>query len=183
MVINVFISADSKKRKPFIDCITKICENSNGQYKGRFLPDKVGELREEDRLKRMFECLQDSHLIFMDITPIEYTSEGVDKYWMTNMGVLIEYGAIMGLGYLGASLKLFCESSVKRNRLHAYFLKTVDKYSETNVDDVNDPKSLRNIVLAIIKEFEKRLHDEYLVLKKDSSAYNNVLKSVYRNKK
>ena len=183
MVIKVFISADSKKRKPFVDCIKKICDNSNGRYKGRFLPDKVGELREEDRLKRMFEYLQDSHLIFMDITPIEYASEGVDKYWLTNQGVLIEYGAIMGLEHLRDSLKLFCESSVKRNRLHAYFLKTADKYSETNVDDVNDPKSLRNIVIKIIKEFESRLDGEYLVQKKDSSAYKDVLKIVLRDKK
>lgn len=176
MVIKVLISADSKRRKLFINCIKKICDDSKGQYKWHFLPDEVADLREEDRLKRMFECLMDSHIVFMEVTPIEYTTESVKKHWMTNQGVLIEYGAIMALEYLRDRLKLFCESSVERNRLHPYFLKTVDLYSEDNVNDVNDPKSLRNMVIEEIKKFENRMHEEYRILKKDSSSYKYVLK-------
>lgn len=176
LVIKVLISADSKRRKPFISCIEKICDDSKDRYKWRFLSDEVADLREQDRLKRMFECLMDCHLIFMDVTPIECTSEGIKNHWMTNQGVLIEYGAIMTLEYLRDRLKLFCESSVERNRLHPYFLKTADSYSEKNINDVNNPKSLRNMVIEKIKRFENRMHEEYRILKKDSSSYKYVLK-------
>lgn len=179
MVIKILISADSKRRKSFIDCIKKICDDSKGRYECHFLPDEVADLRAEERLKEMFEHLRDSDLIFMDVTSIGYTvetTEGVENYWMTNQGVLIEYGAIMALEYLMNSIELFCESAVKLERLHPYFLKKVNHYSEEKVNDIDDPKSLRNMVMEVIKNFENRIHKEYRILKRDEVAYKYVLK-------
>ena len=116
MVIKVLISADSKKRRPFIDCIKKICDDSEGRYEWHFLPDEVADLREENRLKRMFECLRAAHIITMDVTPLQYTSktpEGAQDHWITNQGVLIEYGVIIALEHFRDRLKLFCERGVK----------------------------------------------------------------------
>ena len=176
MVINVLISADSKRRTPFIDCIKEICDDSEGRYRWRFLPDEVADLREEDMLKRMLECLMGSDVVFMDVTPIEYTTENSKKYWITNQGVLIEYGAIMALEYVRDGLKLFSESSIERNRLHPYFLKTTDLYSEKNVNDATNPKSLKNMVIKKIKELENRIPEERRILKKSLIAFKYVLK-------
>lgn len=186
MVIKVLISADSKKRRPFINCIKKICDDSEGKYKCHFLSDELADLKEENRLKRMFESLRDAHIILMDVTPLQYTFETlepIEKDWITNQGVLIEYGAIMATESLWDHLKLFCESAVERSQLHPYFLKTVDQYSEKDVDNIDDPKSLKNMVINIIKKFEDRMDEEYLILKRNSIAYKGLLKKLLTDSK
>ena len=178
MVINVLVSADSRKSRTFIECIKNICENS-GRYRWRFLPDETADLEEKDRLRRMFECLVEAHLIIMDVTPTEYTYQtpkGTETSWLTNQGVLIEYGAIMASEHLIDRLKLFSESSVKRKTLHPYFLKTVDVYSEKTANDTKDASSLRNKIIRILKDFEDRMHKEYTILRKNEVTYKNLLK-------
>jgi len=55
LVIEVLISADSNRGKPFIDCIKKICSNSRGAYEWHFLPDEVADLRGRRSLEK--KCL------------------------------------------------------------------------------------------------------------------------------
>lgn len=161
-----------------MDCIRRICDESKGKYEFHFLPDEVAPVEEKDRLGRMLNFLDAADLIFMDITPKKYgleKPEGVEPAHLTNQGVLIEYGAAIEDKNTRWRVKLFCESSVSRQLLHPYFLKTVEAYSDEHVNDENDPNSLRNKVLVIIKDLENKISDMQRKTERENQALRAIL--------
>lgn len=184
-MLRLLICADSRRRR-FIDCIRRICDKSKGKYESHFLPDEVAALKEEHRLERMLEFLDSVELIFMDITPNDYpleTLEGVEHAHLTNQGVLIEYGAAIEDDSTRSRIKLFCESSISRQLLHPYFVKTVEAYSDEHVNDENDPNSLRNKVLAIIEDYEDKIFESQRKTDRSNQALRKAILEFQRDRR
>jgi hypothetical protein len=126
----------------------------------------------------MLEFLDAVELILIDITPSAYHSEkleGVDHMYLTNQGVLIEYGAAVEDESTRSRVKLFCEYSVSRQLLHPYFVKTVEAYSDEHANDENDPNSLRNKVLAIIKDYQDKIFESQRKMDRLSRALKKAI--------
>jgi len=113
-------------------------------------------MNERDRLQRMLDLVRTSDMVFMDVTPTKVSDNGTE-WFVTNPGVLIEYGVLVSNPPYREKLRVFCEDSVSRNVLHPYFLMTVHSFSVKNLLDEKDPKSLRNQVRTIIENYKEKL--------------------------
>jgi hypothetical protein len=104
-------------------------------------------------LDEIFGKMIESNLFLMDVTLERMVSEVSGTQilrWITNSGVLVEYGMLVGLKWLHRLL-LFCEDIIDRDNLYPLFHKKVKTYS------VNDHVTFRKIVREIIKREEKAI--------------------------
>ena len=165
--IRLLVSADSNQ-KDFIDCIKRICDDSGGEYEFHNLPKEVSKASEKDRLNRMISYIEYADLILMDVTPHTFPSEEEKYHYMTNQGVLIEYGVIMSREDREWRLKLFCEDRVERKHLHPYILKTVDTYNPKKLE------SLRNKVIKVIKEHKEEILKKQRIQERQLQALHTL---------
>lgn len=91
----------------------------------------------------------------MDATPEQLTNTNGQTVWMTNQGVLIEYGILAGFNLLN-QLCIFCEDQVSRTNIHPAIHKPVDNYSQ------NDLASFQDDLRSIISSREKMLEEEVI---------------------
>lgn len=148
--LRLLVSAD-RNQKDFINCIKQICDDSDGEYEFHYLPVELSNASEKDRLERMINYVESADLILMDVTPHTFPSEDEKYRYMTNQGVLIEYGVIGSKEDRMWRLKLFCEDQVVLNRLHPYILKTVDTYSREKLD------LLKNAIIQVINDHKNEI--------------------------
>ena len=170
--IRLLVSADSNQ-KHFINCVKKVCDNSNGEYKFHYLPKKVSKASEKERLDRMISYIEYADLILMDVTPHVFPSEEEKYQYMTNQGVLIEYGAIISREDRRWRLKLFCEDTVERKHLHPYILKTVDTYNRKKLE------SLRNKVIKVLREHKEDILKRQRIQERQLQAYRMLSLSAH----
>jgi len=166
--IRLLVLADSNQ-KHFIECIRRICDDSKGDYEFHNLPKEASKASEKDRLDRMISYVKYADLILMDVTPHTFLSEEEKYKYMTNQGVLIEYGAIVAREDRKWRLKLFCEDSIERKHLHPYILKTVDTYNR------KDMQSLRNKISKVIKEHKEEIFEKQRIQERQLQALSTYL--------
>ena len=166
--LRVLVSADSNQQH-FIDCIKQICEDSSGEYEFHFLPDEVATANEKDRLNRMINYVEYADLIIMDVTPHTFPTEENKYRYMTNQGVLIEYGAVIAKEHKKWRLKLFCEDTIDRRNLHSYILKTVDTYNRKDLD------SLRKKVKHVIEKLKHEIFERQRIQERQLQAFKTIL--------
>jgi hypothetical protein len=100
----------------------------------------------------------------MEVTPESVRPVGSRRTeWVTNQGVLIEYGIIVGLGWLH-KLCIYCEESVSRTHIHPTFHKGIDRYS------ISDLETLKGKLRIIIREKEKVIEEEAIRVDLDTST-------------
>jgi hypothetical protein len=165
--LRLLVLADSNQ-KDFIDCIKQICEGSEGEYEFHCLPEEVSTANEEDRLNRMIGYIEYADLILMDVTPHIFPSEEEKYRYITNQGVLIEYGVAISREDRSWRLKLFCEDRVERKHLHPYILKTVDTYNPKKLE------SLKNKVIKVIKEHKEKILEKQRVQERQLQAFQTL---------
>ena len=168
--IRLLVSADSNQ-KHFIDCIKQICDDSKGEYEFHNLPKEVSMPSEKDRLDRMISYIDSADLILMDVTPHTFPSEEEKYQYMTNQGVLIEYGVIISREHRKWRLKLFCEDRVDRKHLHPYILKTVDTYNLKKL------ASLKNKIIKVIKEHKENILKKQRTQERQLQAVSETLRT------
>ena len=164
----LLVSADSNQ-KDFVDCIKKICDKSKGKYKFHYLPEEVSKASERDRLKRMLDYIGYADLILMDVTPQRFPAEEKKYQYITNQGVLIEYGAITSREDKKWRLKLFCEDKIKRKHLHPYVLKTVDTYNRKKLELLTDK------VIKVIKKHEEDILEKQRIQERQLQGLQKYL--------
>lgn len=166
--MRILVSCASQ-RTIFHRSVKKICDESNDEYTFHFIPTEAATPAEENMLGRMIDEINRAHLILMDATPESGTIDGKENF-VTNPGVLIEYGAIVSVPNLKEKLVLFCKSGTRRT-LHPYLQrKTANDYSEDITLDPSNPDSLEGKLKAVITKYRdeaperdrkraERLHD------------------------
>jgi len=104
----------------------------------------------------MLDLVRDSDMVFMDATPSKFVIDGNEEY-LTNPGVLIEYGVLVSYPSYEMKLKVFCEESISRKHLHAYFIQTAHSYSTVDAFDESNPRSLKSQIKKMIEDYKKIL--------------------------
>lgn len=174
MTIKVLVSCDSE-RTDFIKCIKTICDESKEELECHFIPNEPAPIKEPDRLNRMLSLVGESNIIFMDLTPKLFPLNEKEVY-LTNPGVLIEYGVLAASAHYYERLYLFCEDTVSRSLLHPYFIKTVQPYSRDKLNDKKASCSLRRQVKDIINDYKNRLPEMVRKLQEENEAYEAYTK-------
>ena len=125
--LNVMICASQKNHRHFIKCVQKICKEK--KYSIIYAPYKPqGRL-----LKKFIDSLPDANIILMDVTPEELKDSKGKSYYLTNQGVLIEFGHIIALEEYYKLLYIFCEND-KKGKTHPYVREeTITDYSKSNL--------------------------------------------------
>jgi len=142
----IYISADSQRQITFIRSATRAAKAKNFQC--LYPPSQSGGPSYETMLRKVLDWLNESIFIVMDVTP-----HRMGNRWVTNPGVLIEFGIIAATDKLD-QLSLFREESSPINRIHPFIrAKEIIPYS------VNHPRILTRLIKEEIDKFIKaRLH-------------------------
>jgi hypothetical protein len=162
--MKIFISASSSKN----EFITSIKALINSEYSNRhtciYIPWDPTLARDATLLDRIKYGIIRSHLIIMEATPDAFRPVGSRRTeWVTNQGVLIEYGIIVGLDWLN-KLCIYCEESVSRKHIHPTFHKAIDTYS------ISDLETFKKKLRIIIREREQVIEEEAIRMDLDVSS-------------
>lgn len=149
--MNIFISANSQQ-KFFVRNIQKVAKEKRfgGRHEAIFIPFEISSPEAPTLLEEIYGKMVESNLLLMDVTPRKMCARAQQTYWITNSGVLVEYGMLKGLRYLHRLL-LFCEDTINLDNLYPLFHKKVKTYS------VDNHVAFRKMVREIIKKQEKAI--------------------------
>jgi hypothetical protein len=170
----VLVSCASS-RTTFQKCIRKICRESHGELGYRFIPTKIVSTGESNIVDRMLEEVRNADLILMDVTPTVYRKRKHSIY-ITNQGVLIEYGTIISNEVYSLKLGLYCVEGLRDN-LHPYFLKPVQGYTIATAMDSSDPTSLTSQVEKQIRRFKKELPGRHRAISEQYAGLKKYMNS------
>lgn len=123
------VCASQKRHKEFIKCVKDICEDR--EYSLIYPPyEWQGSL-----LNKFRDSLPDANVILMDVTPEEFKDSKNGACYLTNQGVLIEFGYIIASEDYYKLLYIFCENN-KLEKTHPYVRnETINKYFKNNLKD------------------------------------------------
>lgn len=124
---------------------------------------------QRELLGKFRNSLPDANIILMDITPQELKDSKNETCYITNQGVLIEFGYIIATEDYYKLLYIFCEET-KLEKIHPYVRnETINKYSRNDLKDKILEK-VDNRLKAIPSEHRedrKRIRDlEKLLMKR-----------------
>ena len=153
--MKIFISAASS-RGEFIGSIGEVVDSPEFRERHQhiFIPLEPSPSHDSTLMNRIESAILQSGLILMDVTP-EQVTVGDGNRWVTNQGVLIEYGLIQGFGWIH-KLCVFCEARVNREHIHPAIHKSVDQYS------IADLATFKENVRTIIRVRERRIEEQAL---------------------
>lgn len=142
----MYISADSHRQKTFIRCAEIAAESKNFQC--LYPPSLSGGPSYRTLLEKVLQWLDESIFIAMDVTPYK-----TGRRWVTNPGVLIEFGIVTATDKLD-QISLFAEETGPMGKIHPFIRsKEVIRYSE------HHPRVLTRLIKKEIDQFIKaRLH-------------------------
>lgn len=125
--------------------------------------------KSQEKLLEKFEnSLPDANIILMDVTPQELKDSENKTHYITNQGVLIEFGYIIALRDYYKFLYIFCDAT-KLEKTHPYVRnETINKYSKDN---------LREKILGKVDERLKRIPCEYIT---DRKRIKNLEEKILR---
>lgn len=142
----MYISADSQRQRAFIRCAERAAEVKN--FECLYPPTQSGGPSYQTLLEKILKWLDQSIYIIMDVTCYR-----TGRQWVTNPGVLIEFGIIAATDKLD-QLSLFAEESSPIEKMHPFIrAKEITRYSEQH------PRVLTRLIKKEIDQFIKaRLH-------------------------
>ena len=149
------VCASQMGHQDFIKFAKSICQEK--EYSIIYVPYELqGKLWEKFK-----NALPTANIILMDVTPEKYRDSENKSCYITNQGVLIEFGCIIADEDYSKLLYIFCENN-KRKKTHPYVInETIDEYSKNNLKD----KILEKIrdrlkkIPAENREFRKQFKD------------------------
>ena len=152
--MKIFISASSS-RNEFINSIQSLIETEyQDKHECIYIPWHPSLPRDPTLLDRIKSNIIVSHLILMDVTPEELrTVDSSQTKWVTNEGVLIEYGIIVAFDWL-YKLCVYCDAQVDRDHIHPAFHKPIDPYT---VDDI---EAFKQTLKIVIRNREQSIEEE-----------------------
>jgi len=149
------ICASSKGHRDFIRCVKGICKDRD--YSVIYAPEE-----RQGRLSEKFTgSLPDSDIILMDVSPEEYTDSENKLCYLTNQGVLIEFGYITTTEEYYKMLYIFCEDNMLE-KAHPYVRnETIHKYAKHNlkakiIENIDDRQRK---IPAELREDRKRIRN------------------------
>ena len=147
------ICASSKGHQDFIKCVKSICEDK--EYSVIYAPEeRQGKLSE-----KFTGSLPDADIILMDVSPEEFKDLESKSCYLTNQGVLIEFGYITATEEYYNMLYIFCENN-KLEKAHPYVRnETIHKYTKRNLREkiIENIVDRRKKIPAELREKRKRL--------------------------
>lgn len=165
--MRLYISAE-RQNTYFINTIKRYCDDSQGKHSWIYLPD-MPSLPGETLSRRILRYIAAADLIFMDATPQKLQrrmNDSVEDVWITNQGILIEYGVVAALGKI-EDMKVYC--LVSPSHLHQILReRIVDPYP------LNDENAFLKYIDEIVSHRE---HDSLALLRQ--SRIRASLSSLY----